>query len=235
MATATRITGKANPPTSPASVPAAPGEQKPSFTDRAGAWISAHRTFTYWTGAIIAVAVALFLWTLASQRKTEEIAGRDLANARFAFDNQNLPLARSELAKLVADYSGTNAAEEGRLLLANVWLVQGQPQQAVTVLQEHAGSAARPYRAQAYSLLGAAYENMGRTREAAQAYENGSDAARLDFLKAQLLDDAGRAWTTAGDTTKALADYRRVVKDFSKEAGATEARVRLAELTKGAQ
>jgi cytochrome c-type biogenesis protein CcmH/NrfG len=83
-------------------------------------------------------------------------------------------------------------------------------------------------------LLGGAYENLGRFREAGDAYENGSAAARLDFLKAQMLSDAGRAWTYAADTAKAIATYRRIVKDFPKEGTATEAKVRLGELTKGA-
>src|SRR2546430_10696247 len=33
----------------------------------------------------------------------------------------------------------------------------------------------------------------GRLREAAQAYQSASDAARIDFMKAQYLSDAGRA------------------------------------------
>jgi tetratricopeptide (TPR) repeat protein len=74
---------------------------------------------------------------------------------------------------------------------------------------------------------------MGRFRDAGEAYETGSGAGRLDFLKAQLLADAGRAWTAAGDTAKAIADYQRIVKDYKDQAAATEARVRLAELTKG--
>ena len=112
-------------------------------------------------------------------------------------------------------------------------LLENQPQQAVAVLKDYADGAPGAYRAQAYGLLGAAYENMGRSREAGEAYENGSAAARLDFLKAQLLSDAGRAWTTAGDTTKAVAAYRKIVKDFAKEGMASEAKVRLGELTKG--
>jgi len=134
---------------------------------------------------------------------------------------------------VIADFDGTNAAEEARLLLGNVRLSQGQPNQALTVLQDYAGGAGKAYRAQAYSLVGAAYENLGRFREAGEAYENGSAAGRLGFQKAQLLADAGRAWTAAGDTAKAVSDYRRIVKDFGKEAAATEAKVRLAELTKG--
>src|SRR5437867_1505236 len=234
MATATR-TGITNKPTAAttASADAVPGARKPRISDRVVARVQSHRRLASWIGTIVALGAVLFIWTLSTKRRAEEIASRNLAGARFAFDNQNLPLAASELAKVVEDYSGTNAAQEGRLLLANVRLLQGQPSQAVAVLKDYAGGAGKPYRAQAYSLLGAAYENMGRTREAGEAYEKGSAAAGLDFLKAQLLADAGRAWTTAGDTARAVADYRRIVQEFPKEAAAAEAKVRLAELTKG--
>ena len=207
--------------------------QRPPFSDRALAWIKAHRQLTSWVGTIVAIGAVLLVWQLSTKRRSEDIASRELQSARFAFENQNLPLAASELARVVENYSGTNAAEEGRLLLANVRLLQGQPQQAVQVLQDYAPGAAKAFRAQAYGLLGAAYENMGRPREAGEAYENGSAAARLDFMKAQMLSDAGRAWTTAADTAKALEVYRRIVKDFPKESTVTEAKVRMAELTKG--
>ncbi|PYO87947.1 MAG: hypothetical protein DMD66_08800 [Gemmatimonadetes bacterium] len=237
MATATRagVTGKpTNPATAATAAAATPGARKPAFSDRVVAWIRAHRRFTSWAGTVLVVGALLFIWTLSTKQRAEEIASRNLAGARFAFDNQNLPLAASELAKVIEDYSGTNAAQEGRLLLANVRLLQGQPQQAVAVLRDYAAGAGRAFRGQAYSLLGNAYENMGRTREAGDAYEQGSAAAPLDFLKAQLLADAGRAWTSAADTAKAVAAYRRIVSEFPKEAAASEARVRLAELTKGA-
>lgn len=196
-------------------------------------WGKAHKQITSWVGTIVVVGVVLFVWTLSTKRRSEDIASRDLQGARYAFENQNLPLAASELAKVVEGYSGTNAAEEARLLLANVRLLQGQPQQAVATLQEFAPGAGRAYRAQAYGLLASAYENMGRFREAGEAYENGAAAARLDFFKAQLLSDAGRAWTSAADTAKAVAVYRRIVNELPKEGVVTEAKVRLGELTKG--
>jgi tetratricopeptide (TPR) repeat protein len=195
--------------------------------------MKAHRQLTSWSGSILVVAAALFIWTMSTQRRTEEIASRELETARFAFDNQNLPLAASELAKVVENYAGTNAAAEARILLANARLLEKQPQQALTVLKDFAPGAPPAYRAQAYGLLGAAYEDMGRPRDAGEAYENGSAAARLDFLKAQMLSDAGRAWASAGDSTRAIADYRRVVTAFAKEGIAGEAKVRLGELTKG--
>ncbi|HXM37173.1 MAG TPA: tetratricopeptide repeat protein [Gemmatimonadales bacterium] len=203
-------------------------------SERLLAWIKAHKQAATWIGAVLVVALVLFVWTLSSNRRSEEIASRELQGARFAFENKNLPLAASELARIVENYSGTNAAQEGRLLLAQVRLLQGQPQQAVEVLRDFAPGAGKAFRAQAYGLLGAAYENMARPREAAEAYEKGAEEARMDFLKVQLLSDAGRAWTIASESTKAIATYRRIVKDFPKEGTATEAKVRLGELTKGA-
>lgn len=203
------------------------------FSDRAAAWISSHRQLSSWAAAILIIAAGLFVWKLVTDRRSEEAAGRELQGARFAFENQNLPLAASELARIVENYSGTNAAEEGRLLLANVRMLQGQPQQAIEVMRSYAPGAGRAFRAQAYGLLGAAYENTGRFRDAAEAYENGAEAGRLDFQKAQLLSDAGRAWTSAADTAKAIAAYKRIIQDFPKEGMVTEAKVRLGELTKG--
>ena len=210
-----------------------PGVQRPSFAERFGAWVNAHRQLSIWVGIILLVAAGLFTWNLLTKRREEEIASRELQGARFAFENQNLPLAASELAKVVENYSGTNAADEARLLLANVRLLQGQPQQAVAVMKDYAPGAGSAYRAQAYGLLGGAFENMGRFREAGFAYEDGSAAARLDFMKAQFLADAGRAWTVAGDTARAVTTFQRILKDFPKEGAATEAKVRLGELTKG--
>jgi tetratricopeptide (TPR) repeat protein len=234
MATATRPgSGKPTNPVNPATTSAPAGAQRPPLSERLLDWFKAHKQITSWLGAILIVGAGLFAWTLSTKRRTEEIASRDLQGARFAFENQNYPLAASELAKVIANYSGTNAAAEARILLANSRLLEKQPQQAVTVLKDFAPGAPQAYRAQAYGLLGAAYENMGKPRDAGEAYENGSAAARLDFLKAQMLSDAGRAWTIAGDTTKAVAAYRRIVNEFGKEGIAGEAKVRLGELTKG--
>jgi tetratricopeptide (TPR) repeat protein len=210
----------------------APAQVEP-FPERVVEWTRAHKQATTWAGVALIVGAVLFVWTLSSTRRSETIAGRQLQGARYAFENQNLPLAASELARIIENYSGTNAAAEGRLLLAQVRLQQGQPQQAVELLRDFAPGARAAFRAQAYGLLGAAYENLGRPREAAEAYQAGAERARMDFLKAQMLSDAGRAWAAAGDTAKAIAAYRRIVEELPKEGAVTEAKVRLGEITKG--
>lgn len=202
--------------------------------ERLVAWVQGHRQVSSWTAAVAVVAAVLFVWTQSSTRRSEAVADRQLQSARYAFENQNLPLAASELSRIVENYSATNAAAEARLLLGQVRLVQGQAQQAVELLGGFAPSAGAAYRAQAYGLLGAAYENLGKFKEAADAYETGSGRARLEFLKAQMLSDAGRAWAAAGDTAKAVAAYRRILNELPKTSAVTEAKVRLGELTKGA-
>jgi tetratricopeptide (TPR) repeat protein len=162
------------------------------------------------------------------------MASERLGQARLAFESRNYPLAGSELSQIVENYSGTRAAQEAELLLAEVRLSQGQGQQAIDLLKRFAPSAGSQFRAQAYGLLGAGYENAGQFREAAETYEVAARHAEHAFLKAQYLSDAGRAWVTAGDTTRALAAYRTITSKIDSTASVVEAEVRIGELTRGA-
>ncbi|MGH7607100.1 MAG: tetratricopeptide repeat protein [Gemmatimonadales bacterium] len=204
------------------------------FFERVVAWVKDHRRLATWIGAALVIGAVLLVWTISSSRRSEQIAGRQLQGARFAFESENWPLAASELARITENYASTNAAQEARLLLAQVRLRQGQAQEAVHVLGDFAPGADAAYAAKAYGLLGAAYENLGRPREAAEAYQAGAEESRMTFLEAQLISDAARAWTAAQDTARAVAAYRRILEDFPDAAVVTEAKVRLAELTKGA-
>jgi len=71
-------------------------------------------------------------------------------------------------------------------------------------------------------------------RKRAEAYEQAAAAAQMDFLRAQFLSDAGRAWVAAGDTTKAIAAYQTIVSRYDSLGTAVEAKVRLGELSRGA-
>jgi predicted negative regulator of RcsB-dependent stress response len=197
-------------------------------------WARGHRNVvTYGLGGLV-VAAALVAWNLVASRRSEDAAGEQLQQARAAFEQRNLPLAASEFARIRENYSGTRAAQEATLLLAQSRLLQGQAQQAIDVLTGFAGSADDPYRAQAHGLLGAAYEEVGKARDAAAAYLRAADASQLPSFKAQFLSDAGRTWVTAGDTAQAVATYQRIVRDLPETGPVAEATVRLGELTKGA-
>jgi tetratricopeptide (TPR) repeat protein len=98
------------------------------------------------------------------------------------------------------------------------------------VLKDYAPSAPGEYQAQAYGLLGAAYENVGHPKEAADSYQQAAAAARLPFMRGQFLSDAGRSWLAAGDTAHARAAYQEIVTRLDSTSAAFEAKERLGEL-----
>ena len=197
-------------------------------------WVKGHKQAFSWIVTLVIVGAGLGGWNLMSSRQTEARAARDLVGARLAFESRNYPLATSELSRIAENYSGTRAAEEATLILAQVRLIQGQSQLAVQQLAQFAPGASKQYKAQAYGLLGAAYENSARPAEAAAAYEEAAQASGMPFLRAQFLSDAGRSWVAAGDTAKALAAYREIVTKLDSAGTVVEAKVRIGELTRGA-
>jgi len=196
-------------------------------------WIRSHRQLTTYLAVGLVVALGLFAWSFLTAKTAERSAGRQIAQARLALESKNYPLAASVLSQVVENFSGTSAAQEASILLAQARLAQGQTQQAIEVLQRSAPKADKYFRAQSYALLGAAYENALRPKEAATAYETAAAAALYPFLRAQFLSDAGRAWVAAGDTAKALAVYRTIAEKLDSTTAAGEVKVRLGELTKG--
>ena len=197
------------------------------------AWLKAHKRWSAYAGVALLVAGGLLGWSLLTSRTAERSASRQLEQGRLALDTKNYPFAASVLSQVVENYSGTHAADEGIILLAQVRLAQGQTQQAIDVLQRYAPKADRQFQSQTYELLGAAYENAARPKDAAGAYQAAADEAQYPFLRAQFLSDAGRAWLAAGDTAKALAAYQTIVQKLDSTSAAGEAKVRIGELTKG--
>jgi predicted negative regulator of RcsB-dependent stress response len=170
-----------------------------------------------------------------SGRRKETFASRALDQATALAESGNLPLAASELQKITTTYGGTRAAQEAVIRLNQVRLVNGQYELAAVGLQDFLKSGPESqFKATGYGLLGRALENSKRPAEAAQAYESASAAADVEYLKADYLMDAGRAYSSIPDKAKAIEAYRKVLRDFAKSSSRTEAEVRLAELTAGA-
>ena len=186
-------------------------------------------------GALIIAAMALVAWfVVASGSRKEEFAARSLNQARAAAEAGNLPLASSELQKLIAAYKGTEAASEAVITLNQVRMVNGQSELAVIGLREFlATKPPAQYVTPGYGLLGAALENSKRWAEAGEAYLQASNAAEVEYLKAKYLVDAGRAFREGGKVSEATRAYRTVLEKYPSSPSVTEAKVRLAEVTDG--
>lgn len=190
----------------------------------------------YLLAALVAVVAALIVawFVLASGKRKEQFAARSLNQARAAAEAGNLPLASSELQRLITTYKGTDAASEAVITLNQVRMVNGQSELAAVGLREFlATKPPAKYLAPANGLLGAALENSKKWVEAANAYTQASNAAEVPYLKATYLVDAGRAYRLGGRTEDAARAYRTILEKYADSPSFTEAQVRLAELTSG--
>src|SRR5438067_561058 len=110
------------------------------FDARLIEWARKNRRTATIAGVLIALMAGggWFWWTARERR--ELFAERALSAARSSAEAGNLPLASSDLARLIGTYSGTRAAEEASLLLSQVRLLQNQPALAVGDLRKFISS-----------------------------------------------------------------------------------------------
>jgi TolA-binding protein len=186
-------------------------------------------------GGIAIAVIALVAWfVVTSSRRKEEFAAKSLNQARATAEAGNLPLASSELQRLTQTYKGTDAAREAVITLNQVRLVNGQSELAAVGLRDFlASKPPAKYASPAYGLLGAALENARKWSDAGDAFKRAAETADVDYLKAQHLVVAGRAYREAGKPQEAIAIYRTVIEKYSTASSSTDAQVRLAELTHG--
>jgi len=184
---------------------------------------------------VVVAAIAIVAWfVVSSNERKEEFAARSLSQARATAEAGNLPLASSELQKLIDTYKGTDAASEAAITLNQVRLVNGQGELAAVGLRDFLSTnPPEKFRAPANGLLGAALENAGKWSDAGDAFSKASAEADVEYLKARYLIDAGRAYNEAGKKDAASAAYRTIIQKYPKSSSMTEAQVRLAELTDG--
>lgn len=205
-----------------------------STPPRAAPWYRDQRRLLITGGVGLALAGAVTYFVIESAERKEEFAARTLGQAQAAADAGNLPLASSELQKVIGTYKGTEAASEAVLTLNQIRLHNEQSELAVTNLREFLAGKPEPrYAVPAAGLLGAALESAKRWGEAGDAYTQAAEKAELDHLKAAYLTSAGRAYRTGGMTDKAIKAYRTILERYAKTPSLVEAQLRLAELTDG--
>lgn len=144
--------------------------------------------------------------------------------------------AEVEIRRYIERFGGTRHATEAQLLLGQLHLTEGRPEQAVAVLEDAPRSGSDPIRIQARTLLGRAYEDVGRWQDAERQYLSAADAAQLDFERRDALADAARVRIQLGNHAGAAELYRRILDDLPtthRERGMYE--MRLAEVEHGAR
>jgi predicted negative regulator of RcsB-dependent stress response len=136
--------------------------------------------------------------------------------------------AKTDLATFLDRFGGTPFAGEARLVLGELYLSSGDPQQAMAVLGPLGTSPRDPIEFQGAALLGAAYEQEGRWDEAADTYLAIANRSDLDFQVRDALAAAARIRSNQGDAEAAIELYERVLEELdanSPDRGQFEMRI----------
>jgi predicted negative regulator of RcsB-dependent stress response len=194
-------------------------------------WFQLHSKKVGYAAAGIVVLAAGGWFYVRSQELKAERAERAYFQAQQSVVAGNLPLAESDLRKMIARYEGTPAAMQARIVLAQVLYDQGKVQEGVNELQRAEGKLGRSdeFGSSVHLVLAGGLEQLKKHKEAAVQYEEAAGAARFDPDRERYESLAARAYLTAGDTAKARELWTKLGAD-SKGTVAGEARVRLGEL-----
>jgi len=178
--------------------------------------------------AVFLVAAAGWLF-LRWRGARAEGGARALATAQDAYNAGNAPLARSELTKVISRFSGTPAANEAGILLAQSYYADAKFNEGIKALQPLVSSSDALTAANAENLIAAGYEQLGRYAEAATHYEQAGKRATYQTERDGYLASAARAYTAAEQPAAAERIWRTLSQDKTSDVAA-EARVRLGEI-----
>lgn len=211
-------------------------QQNPSFNDDPMDWIRRHqeRVVQVGIGVLALGALVWFGWSWRARKSAAAAAALDLA--RNTAEASNLSAAAGQFQQIIERYKGTDAAGQAVIALNQVRMINGQFELAAANLRSFLATDPSPqFAIPANGLLGAALESSGHGADAGAAYAEASRLADLPYLKADYLLRAGKAYILGGKPDLASAALDTVITRYKDTPVYTEAVIRLAELTKGAE
>jgi predicted negative regulator of RcsB-dependent stress response len=212
---------KGSSPTPRPDDPVAPkGTHDDAFTTRVLIFVAwAQRNPSKLLGSIAAVVLLVVgpLWFFGQRAGTFEEAALQLEQVQQVAAISPPEEAVAELERYLARYGNTPYGIEARLVLGELHLEEGRPEEAIRALREVAPSTRDPLRVQATFLLAAAYEQAERWSEAADAYRELARRAEMTFQRREATDGLARVKLAEGDTAAAIEAIRALIAEFEEE------------------
>jgi len=213
------------------TTPSIPARQRYGSSDESlGDWMLLHKRELMWAFVSLAVIVGGFWFYERSQSIKAQRAETAYFQARQSAAAGNLPLAVSDLKKVVARYEGTRAGTQAALSLAQTLYDQKQFKEGLAVLKKVEAKAPDDFRPSIHLLEAAGYEELKDFTAAAEQYNLAAMVTEFPVDKAKYQAGAARDYMAAGKADQAKAIWTELAKDDSSPEAA-EARVRLGELT----
>lgn len=180
-------------------------------------WARNHSRIMLGIGVALILVVAGFLYVRNFQAAKEQNAAIELTTVRQTVLQGNRQLAERDLQTFVRRFGGTPAADEARLMLAQVLLEENKPGQAITAVKDLSNNPAKAGGATAALMLGAAYEANKQADKAEATYLNVADKARFGFEKREALERAAALRIAKNNTAGAAQLYERAMKTLPED------------------
>jgi len=200
----------------------------------------AFQNFLLWaqrySKVITAIAVALIVGLAAwmfygrSQAIKHRRAEESLGRAAQSLGSGNIPLAQSDLEKIMTRYSGTPAATQAAFLLAQTYYDEGKAQAGIDRLMKVRDGVGDFFEPSVEALIADGYDLLGKPVEAAKHYQVAAEKTDFEADRSMYRASAARVLQLSGDKAGALKIWTELAADPDNPV-AGEARVRLGELT----
>jgi tetratricopeptide (TPR) repeat protein len=192
-------------------------------------WLRIHsRTVSIAAVALVAVGAGTWLYRESKQSEAQR-AEMALARGEQSYASGNVPLAQTDLERVVSQYGGTPAGVQAAVILAQIYYEQRQFQKGIDALRQVDEGSAGAQRVVLETLIANGYEELAKYDTAATHYMRAAEATPFETDQANLKANAARAYASAGQADKAKAIWEELAKDPSGPV-AQEAAVRLGEL-----
>ncbi len=196
-----------------------------------GDWVQKNLRLVLLGFAGLALIVLGILYYVNFQRSVREQAAGELARLRLTAATPDILIV--DVEAFVGRFDGTTAADEGRVILARLYMDTEQPAEAIRILAGVAEAPNRPLGFAAQSLLAAAQEAGGQTDDALATWQALSRDARFPFQRRSAQAAAARIHAAAGRTAEATTIYAAIAEEAEADNDLAEAgvyRIRLGEL-----
>ncbi len=203
--------------------------RKQSADDGEDAFIASILDFSNWAkgnqqvltvaAVVAAILVAGGLYYNSYRSQLTNQATEQLETIYQSVAISDIEGAKVDLATFLDRFGGTPYEAEARLLLGELYLESGEPQQAMAVLEPLGSSPRAAIELQGAGLLAAAYEQEERWGEAEEAYLRIADRSELDFQIRDALAAAARIRAEHLDNPEGAVElYEEVLAELDENA-----------------
>src|SRR6186997_1152882 len=139
--------------------------------------------------AAIVIALAAATWFFAKQWRERQADAAEVAlnRARQSYGQGNLPLAQTDLKRVITRFGGSAAGSQATMLLAQAYYEQGKPDSGLKVLND--GKPSDTDEAAFEALKGAGFEQKKDYVQAAERYRAAAGLADAKIAKDRFMAD----------------------------------------------